>query len=66
MLETSKQLETLIKEKNSCNGLTALSLACEQGRLEMAKLLYEHGAKLDSVDNNGQTLLMLAALDGYG
>lgn len=65
-LETSKQLETLAKGKDSRNGQPALSLVCEQGHLEIAKLLCEHGAELDSIDNSGQTPLMLATLNGYG
>lgn len=64
--ETSKQLETLVKGKDSCNGKTALSLVCEKGHLEIVKLLCKHGAELDSMDNSGQTPLMLATLNGYG
>ena len=65
-LETSKQLETLVKGKESHNGKTALALVCEEGHLEIAKLLCEHGAELESKDNSGQTPLMLATLNGHG
>ena len=65
-LETSKHLETLVKGKYPHNGRSALSLVCSQGHLEIAELLYNHGAELDSVDDNGQTPLMLATINGYG
>ncbi|CZS92379.1 uncharacterized protein RAG0_02796 [Rhynchosporium agropyri] len=65
-LETSKQLEVLVKGKDSCSGKTALSFVSEEGHLEIAKLLCEHGAELESVDNNGRTPVMLAILHGRG
>ena len=65
-LETSKQPETLVKGKESHDGQTALSLACEQGHLKIAELLCEYGAELDSMDNSGQTPLMLAIINGWG
>ncbi|KFZ25422.1 hypothetical protein V502_00098, partial [Pseudogymnoascus sp. VKM F-4520 (FW-2644)] len=65
-LETSKQLEMLVKGKDSCSGKTALSFVSEEGHLEIAKLLCDHGAELESVDNDGRTPLMLAILHGHG
>lgn len=65
-LETSKQLEMLVKGKDSYSGKTALSFVSEEGHLEIAKLLCEHGAELESVDNNGRTPVMLATLNSHG
>lgn len=65
-LEESEHLETLVKGKLPENGQTALSLACREGRLEIAISLLEHGAELNSVDDRGRTPLMLAADSGHG
>jgi ankyrin repeat protein len=55
-----------VKGKDSCSSKTALSFMCEEGHLEIAKLLCDHSAELESVDNNGRTPLMLTTLHGHG
>lgn len=42
----------------SSEGRTVLHYACENGRLEMVRLLIEHGANVNSRDYSGQTCLM--------
>lgn len=35
-----------------------IHLACSQGNLQIAKLLVQHGAKIESEDGNGLTPLL--------
>lgn len=45
----------------SSQGRTALHCACENGHLEVVKLLVDHGASIEVTDNNGTTPLLEAA-----
>jgi ankyrin repeat protein len=46
------------------NDMTALMLATAEGHLEVAKLLLEYGADVNTQNRNGWTALMLATRDG--
>ncbi|KAK0124045.1 hypothetical protein ONS95_009030 [Cadophora gregata] len=65
-LETSKERDVLVKGKDSCSGKSVLSFVSEEGHLEIAKLLCEHGAELENFDDDGRTPVMLATLNGRG
>ncbi|KAH9205437.1 hypothetical protein DL95DRAFT_470590 [Leptodontidium sp. 2 PMI_412] len=65
-LELSEHSETLVQGKDPRDGKTALSCVCEEGHLEVVDLLCQHGADLESVDNEGLTPIMLATLNGHG
>lgn len=47
----------------SLEGITALHYAAEFGDLDLVKLLIASGAKIDSIDNVGRTVLHAAALN---
>ncbi|MEZ5357377.1 MAG: ankyrin repeat domain-containing protein [Candidatus Zixiibacteriota bacterium] len=67
-LQTVKQLishdKTIVNFKDD-RGTTALHLACDSGRTEVAKYLIQNGADLLAVDNDGDTPLHYAAFSGY-
>ena len=44
-----------VKAKNGATGATALHAACKQGHVEVAKLLLQHGAKMDAKGSDGVT-----------
>ncbi|EOD05501.1 hypothetical protein EMIHUDRAFT_351152 [Emiliania huxleyi CCMP1516] len=46
-------------------GATPLFMACQQGRLEIARLLLEAGAAIDQADEQGATPLFAACEDGH-
>jgi ankyrin repeat protein len=43
------------------NGRTPLHLACQQGHLDVVRILISYGASLELIDNEGRTPLDLAA-----
>ncbi|KAL1254989.1 hypothetical protein QQF64_013050, partial [Cirrhinus molitorella] len=60
----SGQPEPQIKAVKMANGDTALHISCRRKDAEMAKVLVEFGANLDSQNNDWQTPLHIAALEG--
>ena len=48
-----------------CNKRTILQIACEHGFLSIVKLLVINGAKIDTVEKNGETALHYASLRGH-
>lgn len=48
------------------DGNSALSLVCMEGHLEIVELLFKHNAKLENINKEGKTLLMVALSYGYG
>ena len=47
------------------NGVTALHRSCMYGRLEIARLLLDHGVELEARDSKGWTALHYAASEGH-
>ncbi|KZV58989.1 ankyrin, partial [Peniophora sp. CONT] len=65
MLERSRQgqctpADALITTRNSF-GETALYSAIQGGKVDICRLLLEHGALVDDADNDGNTPLHIAA-----
>jgi ankyrin repeat protein len=60
----SKAGGILVNQKN-IGGATALHIACREGFYEIAKILIENGADVNSVDNEGWTPLMRANINGH-
>jgi hypothetical protein len=64
MVEALVQLGLDVNEPCGGNPETPLHSAAWDGRVETAKWLLDHGAKVDAVDNYGRTPLISAATDG--
>jgi ankyrin repeat protein len=66
---SSHGLSELLASTQNDEGLTMFIAACEQGRLEIAEFLLEHGSKIDercrSSSARGMTGLHLAAKNGH-
>ncbi|UKJ88157.2 hypothetical protein MACJ_000600 [Theileria orientalis] len=63
--ECDRVVQYLSRNRNlvvvrSPEGLTALHLAADRGNVDMVKCLIEHGANVNSVDDNGDTPLHVA------
>jgi hypothetical protein len=65
-LEIYQHSERLVSSKSSSAGQTALAYTCIEGHLAIVKLLGEHGANLETVNDKGYTPLMLALIHGRG
>ena len=47
------------------DGATPLFVACDNGRVDAARLLLENGAEVDRATENGQTPLFIACSEGH-
>lgn len=57
-------LRTVQKGRMFTGSFFAQNILCFLGATDIAKLLLDHGADVDARDNNNDTPLHLAALDG--
>ncbi|KAG3131414.1 hypothetical protein PI124_g5252 [Phytophthora idaei] len=48
------------------DGNTALGIACDQGHVEIVKILLENGARIDIINNAGATSLTASSSKGTG
>lgn len=55
-----------VRWRDSGNGKTALHLAIEHGRIEIANILIQQGADLHAVDHRGISCLVKARMKGWG
>ena len=58
-----RSLREMLDSRNN-EGKTALHIACEEGRLDVAQILIAYGSDLNLVDNEGHTPQSLAARSG--
>jgi len=65
MTEFTKLCKTNINTRESKYGGTPLHFTSGQGKVDMTNMLLDKGAKVDALDNFGNTPLLLAACAGH-